>query len=87
MAGADSEKAFNVLNHGLVPIHEALTLEEQDAFVERMDIVPEQLPKIMVTDPAALAAGAKAGQIVRIRRKSKTAGEAVAYRLVIDNQV
>jgi DNA-directed RNA polymerase subunit H len=84
----DSEKqekqSFNVLNHELVPIHELLSEEETQRLFESYNIVPEQLPKILASDPAAMAIGAKANQVVRIRRKSKTAGESIAFRLVIE---
>jgi DNA-directed RNA polymerase subunit H len=46
--------------------------------------VREQLPKIRDSDPAAKVVGAKAGSIVRITRRSPTAGVAVAYRLVVE---
>ncbi len=80
----EEKQEFNVLNHDLVPIHEVLPDDETRRLIEGYNIIPEQLPKILASDPAALAIGAKPNQIVRIRRKSKTAGEAVAYRLVIE---
>lgn len=78
------KQEFNVLNHELVPIHELLTDAEAKRLLELYNINPEQLPKILASDPAALAIGAKANQIVRIRRKSRTAGEAIAFRLITD---
>jgi DNA-directed RNA polymerase subunit H len=83
----EETQEFNVLNHELVPIHELLPDAEAKALLENLNIVPEQLPKILAADPAARATGAKAGQILRIRRKSRTAGEATAFRLVIEYQV
>jgi DNA-directed RNA polymerase subunit H len=81
----DAEKQeFNVLNHELVPIHEVLSEDETRRLYELYNIIPEQLPKILASDPAAMAIGAKVNQVVRVRRKSKTAGESVAFRLVID---
>jgi DNA-directed RNA polymerase subunit H len=84
MAEEESKTEFNVLNHDLVPIHELLSDEETRALYSKYNIMPEQLPKIQASDAAARAVGAKAGNVVRIRRKSKTAGEAVAFRYVID---
>ena len=80
----EEKQEFNVLNHQLVPIHELLTDDETKALFSTYNIIPEQLPKILASDPAALAIGANANQVVRIRRKSKTAGESVAFRLVIE---
>ena len=82
---AESEKQeFNVLNHDLVPMHEVLTDDEVRDLFSSFNINPEQLPKILSSDPAARAVGAKPNQVVRIRRRSKTAGESIAYRLVIE---
>ena len=84
MAEEANKIEFNVLNHELVPIHELLSDEEAASLFAEYNILSEQLPKIMASDPAAKAVGAKAGNVVRIRRKSKTAGEAIAFRYVID---
>jgi DNA-directed RNA polymerase subunit H len=84
MAEEESKVEFNVLNHELVPIHELLTDDEVRELYSLYNILPEQLPKILASDPAARAVGGKNGNVVRIRRKSKTAGEATAYRYVID---
>jgi DNA-directed RNA polymerase subunit H len=77
-------KAFDVMKHDLVPRHEVLSDEEQREILERYGVTPDQLPKIFANDAVARAVRAKAGQIIRIRRKSPTAGEAVAYRYVVE---
>ncbi|MHA1502692.1 MAG: DNA-directed RNA polymerase subunit RpoH/Rpb5 C-terminal domain-containing protein [Candidatus Heimdallarchaeota archaeon] len=50
---------------------------------EKYNIKRRQLPKILTSDPAVKAIGAKPGQIVKIFRESEIAGEILAYRLVI----
>ncbi|MDH5461481.1 MAG: DNA-directed RNA polymerase subunit H, partial [Candidatus Bathyarchaeota archaeon] len=40
--------------------------------------------EIKASDPAVIAIGAKSGDIVRIVRKSPTAGEYIAYRYVVE---
>ena len=77
-------KKFDVMKHELVPRHDVLSDAETKQVLERYNIFPEQLPKIMQSDPVCKAIKAEPGQIVRIRRKSPTAGEAVAYRLVVE---
>lgn len=77
-------KKFDVMKHELVPWHEILSDAEARQVQERYNIFPEQLPKVLQSDPVCKAIGAKPGQIVRIKRKSPTAGEATAYRLVVE---
>jgi DNA-directed RNA polymerase subunit H len=78
-----SEKRFNIFKHELVPKHEVVPIEEAVKILKELGVRPEQLPWIKASDPAARAIGAKPGDIVRIVRKSETAGEIVVYRYVI----
>ena len=78
------EVRFNVLNHMNVPLHEVLADEDAAALLAKYGIVREQLPKIKNTDPAAKVIGAKPGNLIRITRRSPTAGVATAFRLVIE---
>ncbi len=75
---------FNVLNHQNVPLHVVLAGDEEKALLKKYAIVKEQLPKIRSNDPAAKVVNAKPGNIIRITRRSPTAGTAVAYRLVVE---
>jgi DNA-directed RNA polymerase subunit H len=77
-------KGFSVFNHELVPKHVVLNQEEAEELLNKHHIKPHQLPYIKVSDPAVREIGAKPGQIVKIIRKSPTAGEYVYYRLVIE---
>ncbi len=77
-------KRFNLFDHQLVPLHVLLSEEEAKEILERYRLKPYQLPFIKASDPAARAIKAKPGDLVKIIRKSQTAGEAVAYRHVIE---
>ncbi len=77
-------KRFNVLNHVNVPKHELLADDEVVSLLKQYAIVKEQLPKIKDSDPAVKVIAGKPGQVVRVTRRSPTAGTAVAYRLVIE---
>ncbi len=77
-------KKFNVLEHELVPNHVLLTEEETQEVLKKYGITRGQLPKIKSSDVVVKQIGAKPGDVLRIIRKSLTAGKAVAYRLVID---
>jgi DNA-directed RNA polymerase subunit H len=79
------KKQLDILQHKLVPYHVVLSEKEKNEFLKKFKITPDQLPKILNTDPVALYIDAQPGQIVKIIRKSHTAKEAVAYRLVVQS--
>ena len=74
---------FDIFEHALVPRHEILAEKEANQLLELYKIKPYQMPQIKSTDPAVKAIGAKPGNILRIIRKSSTAGEHIAYRYVV----
>jgi len=74
---------FNILKHELVPEHIILNEEEKNELLEKYKIKPENLPKILTNDPVAKALDAKEGDILKIIRKSKTAGTSLYYRIVV----
>jgi DNA-directed RNA polymerase subunit H len=76
--------AFDLFQHKLVPKHEILTPEEKQELLAKHKVQPYQLPQISSADPAVNAIGAKPGDILRIIRKSPTAGEHLAYRYVVE---
>jgi DNA-directed RNA polymerase subunit H len=84
MAEKNESIPFDIQQHELVPRHEILSETEVKELLASYHIDPSQLPKILDRDPVALSIGAKPGQIVKIIRKSHTAKEAIAYRMVIE---
>jgi DNA-directed RNA polymerase subunit H len=77
-------RSYNLFAHQLVPKHELLSKKDADELMHTFHIRPHQLPYIKTSDPGAEALGAKMGDILRITRKSATAGEVVVYRYVVD---
>ena len=75
---------FDIFEHALVPRHEILTENQQNELLGKYKIKPYQMPQIKSTDPAVKAIGAKPGNVLRIIRKSSTAGEHIAYRYVVE---
>lgn len=75
--------SFNLFKHKLVPKHEILPPEEAKGLLEKYRVKPYQLPHILTSDPAVIAIGAKSRDILKITRKSQTAGKYVSYRYVI----
>jgi len=76
--------AFDLFEHRLVPKHEILTEKERSQLLVQYKVHPYQLPQISSVDPAVKAIGAKPGDVLRIIRKSQTAGEHITYRYVVE---
>ena len=79
--------SFNVLKHELVPEHHLLSEEDAAAVLGRKGVSREQLPKIRKSDPGikvleSIHGPIDEGRVIKIVRKSDTAQEFVAYRLV-----
>lgn len=78
------EVKLEIWKHVLVPKHEIATEEEVKRLYEEYNISFENLPKIYVYDPAIKHLNAKPGDVIKITRKSKIAGETIYYRGVIE---
>jgi DNA-directed RNA polymerase subunit H len=76
--------AFEIFDHKLVPKHEILEEKEKKEILAQYKIQPYQIPQIKSNDPSVKAIGAKPGDMLKIIRKSATAGEHIAYRYVVD---
>ncbi|RAP02582.1 DNA-directed RNA polymerase subunit H [Methanosphaera stadtmanae] len=74
----------DILQHKLVPEHTILSEEEAQKVLDDLNVRLDQIPKILPTDPVVKAIDAKVGDILKITRKSETAGIFVAYRVVRD---
>ena len=73
-----------VPDHIYVPKHEIITLQESEQVLNKYNCKPTELPLIFVNDPAILGLGVKPGDMIKITRKSPTAGESLYYRYVVE---
>lgn len=80
----EEELPFKTTDHFLVPKHELMTPDEAKAILLKFNSTADQFPFISSTDATAKSIGAKAGDFIRITRKSETAGETVYYRYVVE---
>ncbi len=76
-------KKIDATQHVLVPKHSKLADKEKDALLKKYNISLLELPKIRKKDPAITGLTVKAGDVIKITRKSLTAEETVFYRSVI----
>ncbi len=80
---------INVLLHDLVPEHVILSEKEVKMVLKDLRVNADQLPKIRKDDPVLKTlemAGqeVKEGQIIKITRKSESAGVSVVYRMIVE---
>lgn len=83
LLGGCLEREINILKSELVPEHIILQEEEKQKLLEQYNITVKQLPKIFSSDPVVKTLKAKIGDVLKIIRKSVTAGTSVYYRVVV----
>jgi DNA-directed RNA polymerase subunit H (RpoH/RPB5) len=76
-------KEIDITNHELVPKHEILSEKEKEELLKKYGITLKHLPRILETDPVIRVLNGKPGDVVRITRKSPTAGETEYFRVVV----
>ena len=79
-----TKQKYNIQKHVLVPEHSKLNDKEIKNLLERYHISLKELPKISKKDPAIAHLNPKEGDVIKVTRASKTAGESLFYRGVIN---
>ena len=81
---ASKRNPILVPDHVYVPKHEIMTIKEAKEVLQKHNCKPTELPLIFVNDPAIIGLGVKPGDMIKITRKSATAGESTYYRYVVE---
>ena len=76
--------AIKISNHIYQPKHEIIPKREAEEVMRKFNARPGQLPYIMTSDKAIEDLDVRPGDIIKITRKSPTAGESVYYRYVVE---
>ncbi len=80
--------------HILQPLHKKLNEKDSQIFLDKFEISREQLPRILLSDPA-LPEGSSVGDIIKIEREEssfflnknkKDNSKKIYYRVVISNK-
>lgn len=78
------KEKLKIYKHILIPEHKKLSEAEKKKLLEKYNINFRELPNILTTDPAIESINVKEGDVIKIVRKSPTAGKVVFYRGVVD---
>ena len=78
------KKVIKITDHVYQPKHEILPKDEAEQILTKYNTKPSQLPYIMITDKGIEDLDVRPGDIIKITRKSPTAGESVYYRYVVE---
>ena len=77
-----ADEVIDEIQHVLVPKHELVSDAEKTKLLENYKVSTAELPKIRAKDPAIKHLKVQQGDIIKISRKSISAGQSVFYRAV-----
>ena len=76
---------LDIRDHALIPKHSKVSEKEKKELLEKYNISLKELPKIFKSDPAVRSLNVEVGDVVKITRKSATAGQSIYFRGVIND--
>jgi DNA-directed RNA polymerase subunit H len=79
------KKVVKISNHIYQPKHEILSKSGAEEVLKKYNTKPSQLPYMMIDDKGIEDLDVRPGDIVKITRRSATAGESVYYRYVVES--
>ena len=79
-----NKKTKMATQHLLVPKHEKLSDKDKAELLKSYSISVNELPRILLSDPAIADLSVKEGDVIKVTRKSATSGEAYYYRGVVN---
>lgn len=73
----------NIMDNFLVPYHEIIPKEQVEQILKEYGIKLDNLPAVLSDDAVVQELNAKKGDLIKVVRKSHTAGETISFRVVI----
>lgn len=80
---SESELAFNITKHMLVPKHELLSDNEKKGILSKYKTQPKHFPILPMSDPVSRYYGYLHGDVIKVTRPSINTGYDVIYRVVM----
>ena len=80
----EKKKELVITDHIYQPKHEIVPRKDAEEVLKRYNTKPSQLPYILIEDKGLEGLDVRPGDIIKITRKSPTAGESVYYRYVVE---
>ena len=81
---SSEKKEIKIVDHIYQPKHEVLPKEEAELIFKKFNSKPSQLPYVLASDKGIQGLDAQPSDVIKITRKSSTAGESVYYRYVVE---
>lgn len=78
------KKVVKITNHVYQPKHEIIPKMEAEEVLKKFNAKPGQLPYILMSDKGLEDLDVRPGDVIKITRKSPTAGQSVYYRYVVE---
>lgn len=75
--------AFSLMDNENVPFHEIVPVTEANDILAKLGVQRDQMPILLADDPVCQELQARRGDLIRIYRKSPTAGISIYYRVVL----
>lgn len=69
--------------HALIPEHEIVPQDQVPEVLSKHGLKLEKFPRILAEDPAIEGLDAVKGDLIKINRKSATAGRVTYFRVVV----
>jgi DNA-directed RNA polymerase subunit H len=81
---SSEKKIVKISDHVYQPKHEILPKDQSEEILKKYNAKTSQIPYILVSDKGIEDLDVRPGDIIKITRKSTTAGESVYYRYVVE---
>jgi DNA-directed RNA polymerase subunit H len=78
------KEKVDITKHILIPKYAKVTEQEKQALFDKYNISFNELPFLFKNDPSLKELKVKEGDIIKVIRKSPTAGETVVYKGVVE---